>query len=256
MIMKQDIKTLYQVDKSSPVPMYFQIKQEIIKLIKSNIYATGEQLPTEMEFCKALDISRPTIRQALQELINEGYIYRQKAKGTFVSKPKVEGFFFKQLASYNDEMHQLGLTPSTNVLLQEVEEANEEVVEALKLTENRKVLHLVRLRFADGEPMVHVHTYIPCSVFPKISEYDFSQQNMSLYDLMENEYQIPIAYVDRTIEASLATNDIATLLQIEEKQAIYTVTTISYNSDDIPTEYSIAKYRGDRNKFSIRLVKQ
>lgn len=254
--MKKEIKEMYHIDKNSPVPMYFQIKQEIIKLIKSGVYKTDEKLPTEMEFCRALDISRPTIRQALQELINEGYITRQKAKGTFVSKPKVEGFFFKQLTSYNDEMQQLGLTPSTNVLVQEVIEANIEIAEALQLNENKKVLHLARLRYADQQPMVYVHTYIPCAVFPNINEYDFSNQTASLYELMKHNYKTPIAYVDRTIEASNATNDIASLLQIEEKQAIYTITTTAYNKADQPIEYSIAKYRGDRNKFSIRLVQQ
>lgn len=251
-----NIKQKFHLDKNSPVPMYFQIKQEIIKAIKNGLYQTGDQLPTELEFCKELDISRPTIRQAFQELINEGYITRQKAKGTFVSKPKVEGFFFKKLESYNDEMAMLGLTPSTNVLLSEVEPAGEEISKHLKIHPEDRVFHLIRQRFADNEPMVYVHTYVPYDKFKNIDEEDFTNMKTSLYDLMKNKYHMPIAYVDRTIEANNATSDLCALLQVNEGQAVYTITTIAYNSDDEPTEYSIAKYRGDRNKFTIRLVQQ
>lgn len=254
--MSDTIKKTFNVDKNSPVPMYFQIKQEIIKLIKNNTYKTGDQLPTELEFCKILDISRPTIRQAFQELINEGYITRQKAKGTFVSKPKVEGYFFKKLESYNEEMRALGLEPSTNVLHSEVEKASEEVATKLNIKEGEEVFHLVRQRFADEEPMVYVHTYLPYAPYKSIEENDFNDESISLYELMKHKYNRPIAYVDRTIEASNATNDIATLLHIEDKAAIYTITTIAHDEDDMPIEYSVARYRGDRNKFSIRLVQQ
>ncbi len=254
--MDNNIKTNFKVDKNSPVPMYFQIKQAIIKAIKNDTYKTGDQLPTELEFCNGLDISRPTIRQAFQELINEGYITRQKAKGTFVSKPKVDGFFFKKLASYNEEMQQLGLTPSTNVLVSEVEKANEEVAKQLNLEVNDPVFHLARLRYADGDAMVYVHTYVPCNKFKNIEDEDFTNMETSLYDLMKNKYHMPIAYVDRCMEANIATSDIAAMLQISEGQAIYTITTVAYNESDEPTEYSIAKYRGDRNRFTIRLVQQ
>lgn len=252
--MGQSIKELYSINKSSPVPMYFQIKQEIIKLIKNKTYTTGDQLPTELEFCESLDISRPTIRQALQELIAEGYITRQKAKGTFVSKPKVDGFFFKRLQNYNEEMKSLGLKPSTKVLKTTVEEANDIVSETLKTKD--AVFHLERLRFADDDPMVYVHTYIPMHLYKDIHLHNFASDDTSLYDIMKNQYNHPIAYVDRTIEAKNATSEIASLLNIKKGMAIYTITTIAYDENDVPVEYSEAYYRGDRNKFSIRLVQQ
>lgn len=254
--MNRNLKQVFKVDKNSPVPMYFQIRKAIIKAIKNDIYKVGDQLPTELEFCNALEVSRPTIRQAFQELINEGYITRKKAKGTFVCKPKVEGYFFKKLESYNDEMHALGLTPRTNVIHSEVMDAIDDIKDNLQLDEQAKVFHLVRLRYADEEPMVYVHTYIPYDKFSHIEELNFEDEETSLYDVMKHNYQMPIAYVDRIIEASNATKTLAKLLEIEEGQAIYTVTTIAYNEHDEPIEYSIANYRGDRNKFTIRLVQQ
>lgn len=254
--MSQDNKRFIKVDRDSPVPMYYQIYKGIVKLIKNGTYEVGGQIPTEMELCEELDVSRPTIRQALQELINEGYVLRKKAKGTFVCKPKVEGYFFKKLESYNEEMRALNLVPSTRVELQEVVHGDEEVFEHLKLVEGQDVLHLLRLRYADEEPMVYVHTYVPCHLFPSIETINFDSQEISLYELMEHQFDSPIAYVDRSIEAMNVSRELAEKLDIMEGQAVYTVTTIAYNNEDIPVEYSIAYYRGDRNKFSIRLVHQ
>lgn len=246
----------YKVDKNSPLPMYFQIKQEIRKAIKQGIYKSGDQLPTELEYCKALDVSRPTIRQALQELINEGYITRHKGKGTFVAKPKMEGTFFKVIESFNDEIAHLGMDPSTNVLHQEVEVASEDVAKALQLQPNEKVFHIVRLRFVDKEPVVYSHTYVPYTISKKIETEDFSDNGVSLYHLLENKYGVKPKYVDRTIEAFNGNTDICTLLDIEEGQVVLHFTTIAYTKEDVPIEYTISKFRGDRCKFSVRLTPQ
>lgn len=252
--MRPNIKKVIKIDRTSPVPMYYQIYKSIVKLIKNGTFAIGEQIPTEMDLCVELDVSRPTVRQALQELINGGYVIRKKAKGTFVCKPKVEGYFFRKLESYNEEMKALHLIPSTIVEVQEVIQGEEEVVQNLKLEEGQNVLHLLRLRFADHEPMVYVHTYVPCFLFPGIEAVDFSSEEISLYDHIMRHYQTRIAYVDRSIEAMNASVELADKLELMEGQAIYTVTTIAYSNDDVPVEYSIAYYRGDRNKFTIRLL--
>ena len=251
-----NISELFKINKDSPVPLYFQLKQAIKERIEDNTFKIDDQLPTELEFCQALDISRPTIRQALSELLNEGYISRRKAKGTFVSKPKVEGFFFKKLESYNDEMRSLGLTPKTNVLCQETIKGDDIICNNLKIKNNSKVLHLERLRYADDEVMVYVNTYVPLYLFDGIQYESFKDGYQSLYTLFKDNYQRPIAYVDRSIEAINASKKMSELLNVEKGAALYIITTIAYDCDDTPIEYSKAYYRGDRNKFSIRLVQQ
>lgn len=250
-----NIKNYYQIDKSSPVPLYFQIKETMISLIKNNTYQMGEQLPTEIEFCIALDISRPTIRQAFQALEKEGYIERKKAKGTFVRAPKVDGFFFQKLNSFNEEMKQLNLIPSTKVLTQEIIEADDFLADTLQISVHDQVLHLERLRFANDDIMVYVNTYVPIVYAPNLVDYDFAQPDSSLYDVF-TQYQSPIAYVDRVVEALNADTKLANILDIKKNDAIYSITTHAYNKQDNIQEYSIAHYRGDRNKFSLRLIQR
>ena len=107
--MDERIAKQFTISKASPVPLYFQLKTQLVELLKQGIFQAGDKLPTEAEFCELLDISRPTVRQAFSELINEGYITRHKAKGTFVSRPKIEGYFFPKLGSFDEDKRRLSL---------------------------------------------------------------------------------------------------------------------------------------------------
>ena len=94
--MDERIAKQFTISKASPVPLYFQLKTQLVELLKQGIFQAGDKLPTEAEFCELLDISRPTVRQAFSELINEGYITRHKAKGTF---RKLKGTSFRSWAA-------------------------------------------------------------------------------------------------------------------------------------------------------------
>lgn len=249
--MKKQLNACFKINRSSPIPLHYQIKTQLLKLIQSNYFKPGDKLPTEVEFCELLDISRPTIRQAFSELINEGYITRQKARGTFVSQPKVEGFFFEKLESYEDEMKQLGLTPSTRLLKKEIEPAIQECKDIFHCDE---VLHLVRLRYADEEERVLVDSYIPINEFPNLEDNDFEHD--SLYHILQRDYQNEVVYVDRVIEAKKANSYVRSLLNMNSDAVVLQVITTAYTKEDRAVEYSIATYRGDRNKFRMRLEKK
>ena len=220
--MDERIAKQFTISKASPVPLYFQLKTQLVELLKQGIFQAGDKLPTEAEFCELLDISRPTVRQAFSELINEGYITRHKAKGTFVSRPKIEGYFFQKLGSFDEEMRSLHLTPSTRVIV--------------------------------SEEMVLVNTFVPYEHFLDIELEDFEQS--SLYDIFSQKYQTEVAYVDRTVEARKAGQRERTILNMEEDGVLMHVETVAYTQQDEPVEYSIAEYRGDRNKFKMRLIRR
>lgn len=248
--MDKNIAQYFHIDKDLPIPLYFQLKAQILDLLKAKVFQPGDKLPTEVEFCELLDISRPTVRQAFMELINEGYITRRKAKGTYVAQPKIEGVFFQKLISYDEEMRSLQLTPATKVLACEVIAAPDHCKAVFANSD--QVFHLERLRFADDQPMVLVNTYVPYERFPGLEKIDFT--TMSLYEVMDQQYHTPIVYVDRSVEARNAPAREAKLLEIDLKQALMHVKTIAYDDQDQPTELSVADYRGDRNQFKMRLA--
>lgn len=239
-----------KLDKSVPIPLYFQLKELILSEIKNGNYKSGNLIPTENELSDAFEISRTTVRQAITELVQEGWLYRIKSKGTFVSQPKISQDFIKKLESFNDQMVRLGMTPSTEVLEFTIQKAGEAVAAALKIAEKDNVIFLHRKRFADGDPIVTLKTYLPFDKCDFLMGHDFTKE--SLYQVLSSQGdEFRIFQVQRMIEAVEATAGDAANLNIKKGKPIQYFSSIGHNAYGLPLEYSLARYRGDRNRFEI-----
>lgn len=251
------------LNKSSPVPLYYQLQEILIEAIKSGKYQEGESILPEMELSKMFQISRPTVRQAINELVNEGYLYRIKGKGTFVARSKINQNYTLILDSYNDEMSKKGLVPKTKVFEQEVINASREIADILKINENDKVIRLKRLRYAfkdfrdaqsfSDKPIVLVTTYIPLDIYPELINIDFEKE--SLYQILEDN-NLFVKKVKREFEARKASYNEAKLLDIEENDPVHYFRTIGYLENGMPIEYSKCVYPGNRNKFIIEISRE
>ena len=238
------------LDKNVPIPLYYQLKQFILGQIKSGDWPAGSQIPAEQQFCDKFDISRPTVRQAITEMISEGHLTRVN-RLVSVAKPKMAGDFFSKLQSFNVEMQAKNLRPSTKVLgidIQRHQEAEE------MFGADSGVICLERLRFVDDEPIVWVETYLPYPSMESLLNVDF--ELVSLYETIEDRYPIKIARVDRIFEASAAGVREAGILGIKKGSPICYVKTTAYNQNDEPIEFSIARYRGDKSKFMVSITRK
>ncbi|WP_342513563.1 GntR family transcriptional regulator [Sporosarcina sp. FSL K6-1522] len=238
-----------KLDKSVPIPLYFQLKELVLKQIKEGIYRVGDSIPTEKELSEMYDISRTTVRQAITELVQEGWLYRVKSKGTFVRTPKISQSFIQALGSFNDQIRALGMNPTTEVMDFEVIEAPEEVAEHLKLEPKEKVIYIHRRRFADNEPIVMVKTYLPFEKCEFVLKHDLVKE--SLYPVLGMKKETQINKIRRFIEAVEAEEYDMEHLQLERGRAIQQFISIGFNMQDEPIEYSLARYRGDKNRFEI-----
>lgn len=247
MLLNEDIK----LNKNIPVPLYYQLKTILLEYIKEQHTNLELPIPTEIEISEHFGISRPTVRQAINELVVEGYLYRIKAKGTFVSKPKIKQDFLLVLDSFNNEMKKKGLTPATRILQKSLEACDEKVADALKIPKASKVIKLSRLRYANDEPIVYVTTFLPFSKCSGLMSVNLETE--SIYEILEKECGAHIARATRSIEAILAGEYEAKLLQVEKGSPIHYFESIIYLEDNTPIEYSLAKYRGDRNKFTFEM---
>ncbi|WEG13352.1 GntR family transcriptional regulator [Pullulanibacillus sp. KACC 23026] len=238
-----------KLDKSVPIPLYFQLKELILSEIKNGNYPVGSMIPTENELINLYKISRTTVRQAITELVQEGWLYRIKSKGTFVSKPKINQSFIQAIGSFNDQIAQLGRTPSTELLDFKVIDPPELVVEELKLKPKEKVIFIHRRRFADDEPIVMAKTYLPYKKCQFVLDHDLEKE--SLYPVLASTTETHIYKIRRFIEAVEAEDYDVDNLNVVEGSAIQRFISTGYNQMDEPVEYSIARYRGDRNRFEI-----
>ena len=128
----------------------------------------------------------------------------------------------------------------------------EEVASVLRLKQGERCVMLLRKRYADNEPIVIVRTYLPESRCSFLGQHDLEAE--SLYDILSTRENTRIAHVNRVMEAILATEEIARILEIEPGQPIHFFTSIGYNPAEEPVEYSLAHYRGDRNRFEVDLM--
>jgi GntR family transcriptional regulator len=241
------------LDKNVPIPLYFQLKTILLEYIKVTHTDLESPIPTEIDISKHFGISRPTVRQAIKELVVEGYLYRIKSKGTFISKPKIKQDFLLVLDSFNNEIRKKGMVPSTKVLGIDVVYADDKVSSALKMPLGTRVIQLNRLRFANDEPIVFVVTYLPYDKCPDLMTMDLETQSM--YEVLEKECGLVISGASRSLESILAGEFEAKLLGIEKGAPIQFFESVAYLTDGSPIEFSLAKYRGDRNKFTFELKK-
>ena len=150
-------------------------------------------------------------------------------------------------------MQYYGLKPKTKLLSISEIDVFAEVMEKLKLTEKDKVICLERLRYADDKPIVYVKTFIPVKLCKGLIDEDLEQN--SLYDTLKTKYNIEIAHINRQIHATVADPYLSDLLGIMENAPLLYITTVAYNKNDIPFEYSLASYRADMYKMNVDLYK-
>lgn len=234
--------------------LHNKAEQYVLNNIQKGTWAVGTQIPTEMELTETLGISRPTLRQALSRLSDQGYLIRIKGKGTFVTEPKLLHESTSMLWSYGAESAKQGRILKTEVLFQEVLKPCEVVVERLKLSAHRKVTMLTRLRslegFNSGKPVLLTTVFVPYDRFNGMCEIDFTQN--SFYSAMENA-GVFVRYAERELEVAVPTDEIAELLQISRFEPVVKIISVGFLESGIPVEYSESWYPAECSKFSIRV---
>jgi GntR family transcriptional regulator len=235
------------VDKKSPIPAYFQLRNIILKKIQSGEYAAGSLIPSERDLGDSYGISRMTVRQALNQLVLEGVLNREKGRGTFVSRCKLEQ---KNIMSFSEYARQKGFAPSARVLRFESGDADAEVSEALGLKGGEKIYALRRLRLASLVPVGIEEDYIPQRYCPGLEKLDLTS---SLYKLIKDGYSYSVNYVDNVVEASRPTREERELMEMGAGVPVLRIASVNYTESGIRLFYERSVYRADEYKASMRI---
>lgn len=236
------------IDKKSVIPLYYQLADHLREKIKLKMFQPGDMLPSESELMQQFDISRGTVRQALQALFLEGLIERYPGKGSFVSRAKVEQDASREMGFFSQFMREAGKKTSAKVLDIKEYTAPENVRKKLELDNGSEIVAINRLRFVDDEPWAIELQFFRYDVGQKLINQDLTG---SIYKLLQENLGYVISKSKNTIEAVPAHNDIAKLLAILEGTPLFELTRIVYLNDGNPFEYSIDLYRADRIRFTI-----
>ena len=237
------------------LPKYYLVKKAIVENIDNEVYDSKEPIPSERELMETYQVSRITIRKAIDELVTEGYLYKVQGKGTYVKTDEGSNNLFS-ITSCTEDVLKLGLTPSKKVVVSELVDANVKRAKALEITTSDNVYMIGRILYADKEPLNYTLTFLPEKIFPGLSKYDLKKE--SLYQIITEVYGVKITKARRTIEAIGAQDEIAEYLDIEEGTPIILFRCITYgivNGREIPIENFKCYYRTDKFKFYIDQVR-
>jgi GntR family transcriptional regulator len=238
--------------KSGPLPRYYQLKEIIRERIRSGEWPTGSLIPSERELCERYGISRMTARQSITELVNEGLLYREQGKGTYVGRPKIAQQLLR-LTGFTEDMRAREQRPGAKVLTAEMWPADEATAERLRIKTGQPVYRLLRLRLADAEPLALETSCISFIGCERLLNNDLERD--SLYQLLELAYDVPPLEAEQELEADLASEDEARLLEVAVGSPILRTRRVTTTRRNQPIEYATSVYRGDKYRFYTRMVR-
>ncbi|GGB55223.1 UTRA domain-containing protein [Virgibacillus dakarensis] len=239
------------IDKNSPLPIYYQIEEEIKRLINTKQLTPGELLPSEREYAEKYNISRMTVRQAINNLAAEGLLYRLKGKGTFVAEKKFEQNL-QGLTSFSEDMRARGLTPANQLIGFQLIKADEKIANLLYINMDDLVYEIKRIRLANNTPIALETIYTPQKLVGKLQEKDFTS---SFYQFIEEKLRLTIGHSDQIIESVIANDVEIEYLHMKQGDPILLMQRITYLNDDneTPLEYVKSAYRADKYKFKLQM---
>ncbi len=229
--------------QDSQLPYYQQLYDILRRQITSGHWKPGDRLPSESELIDQYEVSRIVVRQAFDMLVNEGWVYRRRGRGTFVTTPTIE-HGLTRIISFTEDMQRRGMQAGTRILSARLEPAAPEVAEKLNVVPGTELAVLERLRLADGEPMSIEKSHLVHRLCPGILRGDYA--STPLHETLMDRYDIRLVRANQEIRAIAAEKPMAAQLDIPPKAPLFYIERISYSQYGMPVEYLQLTHRGDR----------
>jgi len=234
-----------KLDENSLIPLYYQLENKVRGRIEDNKYKEDEKIPSERQLSEELGLSRMTVSKAINNLVDEGVLYRKRGQGTFVAPKKVK--FFPELMGFAEIMMQKGMTPSSKLVSQDIILPSKILCEKLQIAENEKLILTQRLRLADNRIIGLEKSFVPHFLCENLLNVDLEEQ--SIYKCLSSA-GYKLTKVIQEIQATLSNQELSKLLQIDIGKPILKRERVTF-SNDMPIEFSLNFYRGDTYSMII-----
>lgn len=236
-----------KINKNSPLPLYYQLKESILAAIKNNEFNIGDRLPSERELAEYHNISRMTVNKAVDILVDDGYLNRKQGSGTYISDYK-QSYSISPLLSFSKEMQKKGLSYNSRILkFSKIK--NAEIAKKMSLEPESSLYHIQRLRLIENKPFLLENTYLPEVIFNKLEEKEL--KNNSLYQIIKEKYEIKLANAEAEVEAIIFDSETASKMDVKEGMLGLYFEQFSKNDQNQIVEFTSAYYRNDNYKFKF-----
>ena len=238
------------LERSGPIPLYFQVAQKIESAIMDGQLPAGSRLENEVALGDRLGLSRPTVRRAIQELVDKGLLVRRRGIGTQVVHGQVTRGV--ELTSLFEDLTRSGKKPSTKVLEIKEVKADTKMAEILAVAVGSPILYVKRLRLADNVPVSILENWLPADFVDL--DHDAMIEH-GLYQLLRSR-GVNIRVAKQRIGARKSTTLESELLEIDKNSAVLTMDRTAYDNSGRAVEFGHHCYRPDLYSFEVTLVEK
>lgn len=233
---------MFKIDKKNEIPLYQQLAHSIKKAVDEQKLKENDKIPAENEFCKIYDLSRTTVRQALDILEKDGYIYKLRGKGSYVSTPKI----YQNRSSFSkfyDDMRSLGKVPVSKIISLKIKVADAYVREKMQLEENEMLCQIKWIRYGNNEPLIYETINLNYKLVDGIEMKELTDKK--LYDILSEEYGIKMTHGKELFYPCKLDINEAKNLGLKENDLGMKVERVVFQGKDV-VEYTTSTVRGDR----------
>lgn len=243
---------MYRLDHASPIPLYIQVIRQIQEDIEKGTFQDGDQIPAETVLAREFGVSRITVTNAIQKLVQDGVLYRIQGKGTFVATSRQVEHPLTSLISFTEQITGRGLVPRNLLIAFDLVEPLGQIAEKLNLPQGSKTWKIKRVRYANQEPIAIQTAYLPQHLFAKVKKEDV--ESGSLYQLLKERYHIEMNEAEEVYKVTTIRNkEEAELLNIPIESAVLHGIRVSTLKDQRKFEYTESILRGDRYVLSAKI---
>ena len=228
-------------------PIYIKIHNQLRENIEDGKWKVGERIPAERELANQFSVSRMTLRQAIQELVDEGILERRVGSGTFVANRKVQERM-SGVTSFTDLMKLIGKVPSSTTISYHLTIPSQVEIEKLDLKDGDQVVRMERIRSGNDVPICFEVATIPANLVKELSK---EEVTTSFWETLERKAHLYPGHAVQHISATKATEKIANYLNVKRGDPLLRMTQLSYLQDGTPFEYVHTQYVGSRFEFVL-----
>lgn len=241
------------LQKYTDVPMYQQLQELIRGDLLSGTWQPGQAIPSEQTLVQQFGIARMTVRQAVDGLIREGLLRRERGRGTFVAHKRVEREL-SRMRGFSEDMRVRGMVPSARLIARKVVPAPPEVSTHLNLGPREAVIYIRRLRLADASPMALETSYLNYTLLRPVLETDL--ESSSLYEYLQSTLPLSLSHASQELAAALPSAEDAELLEQSRRAPTLMITQTTYvqvADEELPAIFGRTIYRADRYRFRLEV---
>ncbi|MEV7692777.1 GntR family transcriptional regulator [Microbacterium sp. NPDC089189] len=241
------------MDASNGTSKYRAVRAKLLERVTA--MTVGERLPSEAELCREFEVSRITLRHAVDGLVQDGRLAREHGRGTFVTEPR-SGVHYPEhftdiVTGFHRQQTAMGRDVTTRVLRQELVPATDAIAAQLGIGAGEGVVELIRLRFVNGQLHQHVVTYLPHARFPDVYTADLS--GGSLFGFLHDRYGVEFARNDLMVRVEEASPEVALNLAVEPGLRLLTIDSTVADTADIPIAFGTARHAPENGEISLNL---